>query len=69
MVSKGGREMINFLFELTDANGITWAGRRIGNEVWLVRKTNSFGQWITVRALTEQEVEEYQKLAGCYPRA
>jgi len=61
--------MSNFLFELVDGNGVRWAGKRLGGEIWLIRRIYNSEQWITVRRLTEQELEEYQKMAGCYPRA
>ena len=61
--------MSNFLFELVDDNGVRWAGKRLGGEIWLIRCIDNVRQWITVRILSEQELEEYQKIAGCYPRA
>lgn len=61
--------MENFLFELEDDNGVKWAGKMLSGKPWLVRKSNSTGMFITVRELLEDEVEEYQRMAGCYPRA
>jgi hypothetical protein len=61
--------MTNLLFELVDGNGVRWAGKRLGDDIWLIRWIDNSGQWITVRTLTEQELEECQKMAGCYPRA
>jgi len=61
--------MNGMLFELTDANGVKWAGKRMGNgENWLLifRSNNHY---VTVRKLEAQEIEEYQKMAGCYTRA
>jgi hypothetical protein len=54
------------LFEYTDVSYNEWAGKNLEGEPWLLRKIN--GSWVTVRTLTEQEVEGYQKLSGRYPR-
>jgi len=60
---------LNLLFKITDKHDRNlWAGRRLSGKPWLLRWVDGTGQWITVRELTEQEVEEYQRLAGCYPR-
>ncbi|HUX80398.1 MAG TPA: hypothetical protein VMW10_11760 [Alphaproteobacteria bacterium] len=61
--------MNDILFELTDANSIKWSGKRMGNgENWLLRLAHN-NQWVTVRKIEEQEVEEYQRMARCYTRA
>jgi hypothetical protein len=57
----------SFLFEYTDACLNELAGKVWEGEPWLLRKIN--GKWVTIRKLEEQEVEAWQKLAGCYPRA
>lgn len=58
---------MKFLFMIEDENGISWAGKLLEGEPWLLRFIQD--NWITVRKLSETEVEEYQKLAGTYPRA
>lgn len=67
--ARQGDISIKLLFDITDDDGQRWGGKRIGSEVWLVRYSRGAGQWVTVRVLEEQEVEEYQKIAGNYPRA
>jgi hypothetical protein len=61
--------MNNLLFDLTDSNGNRWAGKRLDGNVWLIRMSGIVDAWITVKILSEQEVEEYQKACGCYVRA
>ena len=63
--------MDGLLFTLTDNNGVEWAGKRLSvdsPDVWLIFRYHGSNNWITKRKLGEQEVEEYQKLAGCYTR-
>lgn len=56
-------------FSLTDDGNIDWCGLEDKNgDTWLLRK-NSSGMWITVRKLNIQEVEQYQRISGFYPRA
>jgi hypothetical protein len=62
----GEKAGLKLLFEYVDVSLNTWAGKMLEGEPWLLRKIN--GRWVTVRKLTEQEVEGYQKLSGLYPR-
>ncbi len=62
--------MSGILFELTDDSGVKWMGKRLNaaGPVWLMYQYSNSNQWITRRILDEQEIEEYQRLAGCYTR-
>lgn len=63
--------MNGLLFEFTDNNCIKWAGKRLSMgspDVWLVYQYKGESRWRAKRILEEQEVEEYQRLAGCYTR-
>ena len=62
--------MSELLFEFTDNNCVKWAGKRYPNspEVWLIYQYKNEPAWRGMRMLNEQEVEEYQRLAGCYTR-
>ena len=62
---------MKLLFEIEDENKIKWAARRLSDgKVWLLRKKNyKSASWVTVRILFVSEVEEYQRMAGTYPRA
>jgi hypothetical protein len=62
----GEKAGLKLLFEYVDVSLNEWAGKVLEGEPWLLRKIND--RWVTVRKLTEQEVEDYQKLSGCYPR-
>jgi hypothetical protein len=62
-------ELSAFLFEFTDDYGNQWAGRRFGYEVWLLRYQKAHDKWVTVRAISGQELEEYQRISGIYSRA
>jgi hypothetical protein len=59
------------LFRFVNTEGIIWTGRRleVAGPVWLLYQRTDCAMQITVRPLTELEVEEYQRLAGCYPRS
>ena len=63
--------MSKMLFELTDSNGIKWAGKRLSAgspDVWLMYQYPNSETWTTRRKLEAQEIEDYQRMAGCYTR-
>ena len=60
---------IKLEFVLTDENRVIWGARIYpSGDIWLLRK-GANGLWITIRTLQVWELEQYQKLAGCYPRS
>jgi hypothetical protein len=46
-----------------------WAGAMLSGEPWLLYYNVASDSWVTVRNLSEYEVEEYQRITGNYFRS
>jgi hypothetical protein len=62
--------MLRTVFTFQDSDRVRWIGINHGlpDGIWLYYQHPKGGYAVSVRQLSEQEVEEYQRIAGNYVR-